>query len=262
MSTENTKKNNLTVIGALVLLFGVFWIFCRIELFGANPIPFIIDCVFFIFIYALCLFEIPLIIPLLCLVLGCVGRGYLYMTASGATQEDFLIELTYFFALVFFIEQLYYVRGKGETVFVMILSYTLRFIQLVCVGGLIYIFDDRIKFYYFFIFNMFMAVAVSIIYLVIAFVKTDEKKSKSKKKKQKEPENDYKQMRISFGFSVIPVAASCLFLVLNRANSQNIISVLPMLWLVNIDLLYIKGHPLVCSFVKKVGDKTASFLNK
>lgn len=260
MSTESTTKKSLMTIGALALLFGVFWIFCRIEIYGANPVSFIIDCAIFLFIYGLCLFNIPLIIPFLCLVAVCVGRGYMLSVSAGATEEDFFIPLTYFFALAFFIEQLYYARGKGDTVFAMILSYALRILPFVCVGGIVYIFDDRIKFYYLFIFNMAMAVIVSLIYLIIAFVNTDDKKGKKGKKKQ--PENNFGQMKLSFGFAIVPVLASCLFLILNRTNTQNIITVLPVLWLLNIVLLYINKHALVCAFVERVSEKANSFFSK
>lgn len=261
MSKTLTGKSRNLTLAALVLFFFMFNVFCKVELAAANLIDFIIESVFFVFIYALTLFNIPLLVPLLLLVAGCVGKGFMYASAAGAEKEDFLFPATYFFAFLFYIEQLYYIRGKGDSLLVKALSWASRLLPLGLLAAVIVIsldgFENKIKFYYLYIFNIVITVLVALVYLVIAF--HPEKKEKSKKKKKNAQDSfDRGPLSASFALVFIPLFTSCLLFILGRAHATCLMHVLPLLYILNLILLYWNGHPLINSFVERIREKTAS----
>ncbi len=254
MKENSIKRNRLLTICMLALLFASYWVFCRFENGLDGSAALAAEYVFFFVMYSLSLFNIPLIIPFVLLVLGTVGSSVFYAKTIGVNDGEFIIPACWFFALLFYIEQLCFIRGRGETVFAMILTYASRTLPFALAGGFVYYLDKRIESYYLFIFSIVLSVIVSIVYIVFALAKKEAQKSKKKKKKQSAP--DTKQMRISFALAVVPVLAGEAYLVLNRLNAEGLVYLLPMLWLINIVMLYGQGHPLVCGFFGKKPENT------
>lgn len=257
MSTVSKSKNNFIFFGALALMLGALWTFCFIEAAVSRPFWFLIECGLFLFIYGLCIFDAPLIVTLVCLVLSCVGRSYLLMNTSGTEKEDYIFPVTYFFAFLFLIEQLYFAKGKGETVFAQILTWVSRTLPIAfTVVIFLFIYDERIEDYHYFIYNIALTVLVGVIYLIIALMKREEEPGKKKKKKN--TADSFKPMRLSFALQIIPGAASCLFFILNRTHSTALAHMLPILWLINLIVLYDKGHPMICALFERMRNRIKS----
>ncbi len=264
MSMEKTSKNRLLSLAALAILFFALWIFCSVGLPAAESVPFVIECVFFFAFYALTLFNIPLFIPLIFAILGCVGMGYLYAVSPDKAGGEFLFPATYLFAFLFYIEQLCFARGNGDRVVVSLLSMVSRLLPIIFAGVVIVFFiesiGERLSFYNYYIYYIVAYCLSFIVYLVFASAKAETKQSK-KKKKQQPADDGFGPMRISFAFTLVPFAASCLLFILSRTFSGCLMYTVPVLWMLNLVLLNINSHPLVCARVNGVGTKIENGLN-
>jgi flagellar basal body-associated protein FliL len=249
MKENSAKKNRFLTILMLVLLFAAYWVFCRVEVNAASSVIYVAETVLFFLVYSLCLFNIPLIIPLVLMIAGCVGMCFVYADRVGVYDGEYLIPLSYLFVFLFFIEQLSFARGKGNSVPVMILTYASRISPFAFLGVTVYYFDDRFKSYYLYIYILVLSAIIGIVYLVFALLKKNE--TKSKKKKRKQASDDTVQMRISFALAAVPILTAPVYLVLNRISVECLLYTVPMLWILNLVLLYGQGHPLVRLFFGK-----------
>lgn len=258
MSMEKTTKNRLLSLAALAMLFFALWTFCIVELTSAQSVPFVIECVFLFVIYALTFFNIPLFIPIIAAILGCVGMGYLYAVSPDRSGGEFFYPATYLFAFFFYVEQLCLARGKGDTGAVRLLSWLSRVLPIIFAGAVVAVFADDLKeklsFYHYYIYYIVAYILAFIVYLVFASAKVETKQSK-KKKKQQPAEDGFGPMRISFVFTLVPFAASCFLFILSRTFSGQLIYAVPVLWMLNLVLLYNNAHPLVCARVDGVRAK-------
>ena len=258
MSTVNTNKKRLFTFGALAMLFAVLWIFCAVELSADNRMIFIAESVFFLLIYALTLFNIPLIIPLVCLAAGSVGDAFLNHSVMPERELSIFFPVTYFLTFLFYIEQLYRVRKGEKSVLAGILAWVFRVFAVASLGAdVYYIFDHGTKVSWRHAFGIFAFFVIGLIYFIIAFVSTDTAPDYSKKKKKKTfSEKGHTAMRISFMFVIVAAAASRMLFIFNWNDCYSY--TVPVLWAVNLILLCESGHPLVCAFNEKIRGKVDS----
>ena len=182
---------------------------------------------------------------------------YLLSVAWAEGDEDYLIPLTYFFAFLFYIEQLYIIKC-GDTTLTKVISWISRTAPFVLVGWIFFVsYDEKeLERYYLYLYSIVLSVIVGLVYFVISCIK--QKQPVSKKKKKQAVVDEYKFIRPSFALAFVPVFASCLFLILNSTYSECVMYVLPVLWALNLILLCSKGHPLIGLSVDRISDKTFS----
>ena len=258
MSMEKTSKNRLLPIAALAIFFFAVWLFCSIVLPAAESVPFIIECVFFFALYALTLFNVPLFIPLILAILGSTGMVFMYALSPDKAGGEIFFPATYLFTFLFYIEQLCFARGNGDRGAVKLLTLVSRVLPIIFFGAVTVFFidelEEKLSFYNYYIYNIAAYFLCFIVYLVFAAAKA-EKKQSSKKKKQQPADDGFGPMKISFAFTFIPLAASCLLFILSRTYSGCLMYTVPVLWMLNLVLLYINSHPLVCARLDAVRAK-------
>lgn len=252
-------------IGALALVFFAFWAFVRLEIHAPNTTVFIAECVFFLFIYALTLFNMPLIIPTLLLIAGCVAKAVINMQFEGARELDFLFPVTYLLAFLFYIEQLYRVRCEEKTVLANVLGWAFRVISVAFLGFTVYyVLENGVKVSWTHTYSIFIFVIIGLIYLAVGLMKSghvsDQKKKNKKKKEKEKARMTYPSMRMSFVFVPVCTLGSCLLFIKNPEYC--LVHAVPVLWAVNIIMLISQGHPLVSARYESVRSKMDAWTKK
>jgi len=248
-------------------MFFALWVFTLLEIYAPNTVVFAAECVFFLLIYGLTLFDIPLIIPTLFMISGCVAKGIINMQLEGAREMDFLFPVTYLLAFLFYFEQLYRTKCEGKTVMGEILGWSFRVISVALLGfSIYYIIEKGVKVSRSHAYSIFIFAAIGLICLALALLPTEkaQKNKKSKKRKnsrqQEESRMTYAPMRMSFVFVPVCVIGSCLLFI--KIFEYSLVHAVPFLWALNLIMLIRYGHPLLSAHYENLRSKIDSRLNK
>ena len=261
MSTvlKSDKSRILTII-ALIGLFFTRWVFCRIELVAQDSyVIFIIESILFILIYGLSIFNIPLVIPAFLSLIGCVLIGLLYFLLDGYESKEFLCSFTYFFVLFYYVEQLYYLKNKGDSMFLFVVTLINRFFPFIfAVLAVVFMIDKDISFNINNVYIILIFIIPAVIYYFISRVGAETNKKKKRKSIKKNDNKELQSMRVSFAYSIIPIVFSGVFFALNE--NKYLSHTIPIVWIVNLILLYSMEHALVRGFVSEIQIKLKDFL--
>ena len=254
MSETKKTGNKILILAALVLLFFTRWAFYRLELaITLNAVVFVSECVFFVVLYGMVVFGLRPIYMLLFLLLGSGGLSCLYVFSEGASKGDMFLPLTYFPVFFFLIDQNCLQSDKKNSSFETIRNVVMHiYLWGLAALSIWYAFFDRDTERKFSVFSLVIFVFVGLLYCLIMQVQP---KSKKRTKVQ-----SIKRMRFVFLFAVASMAETFVFLLLT--GNTALIHTVPLMWLVNILLLYFKDHPLVGGFGERFSNSMTGFLSE
>ncbi len=250
MLPKESKKNCLLTIAALVFLFATRWMYYRLEIDERiNTLCFVAEGVLFIALYGLSLFRAPTIVSALTLSAGCVGLGILHGALDGPESPDsFLSPLAYLPVFVFFLDQVCVQQGKP--VFAKIGECLMYGYPLILLGAIVFALKrNGMDFSLATAHRVLLCVILSVSFGFLARVpvKKESRKKQGQQSRSKKQETDTgeRRMRLAFIFAIVVIPEAGVLSLLIR--QPTLAHTLPILWIVNLLLLYETGHPLVCS---------------
>ena len=252
MTINNSIKNKVLTILALILFLFTRWVFLLIEINAAvDTVYYIAEGIFIVLVYSISLFNIPKIINGAVTIFGCAGLCIYSFCLDGAVTVKTFYPLTLLPVFLFYISQ-YKSKSEGNSRVgviwkVLMAGYMIGFPAII---GYV-IFQGMIESGKISAFAIFIFVAVMLVYnfVMIQLRAKKSRRNKSKNKKynmsrQNEKSTNDRWMSFGFLFAVISLLETGVFLVMVKDDTM--VHIVPLLWIINLLFLYDQGHPAVC----------------
>ena len=251
MIAESPKKKRVLTIFALAFLFVSRWLFYSLEIDTMlNTGVFAAESGFFLLLFGLCIFHAPKIVSLLCLLFGGVGMGVLYTFSKAYGGISVLLPLTYIPVFLFLLNQIEDREDATNKKVSSIWSCIFFVFPLFLLVAVIYAaITEHPEFSSANIYCLVLFALVGLVYVLILRtpVTAQLKKRKNGKKMKAKKDGSVRRIHMVFLFAAVSIVEGGVFLFLTRR--QLLGHTLPILWLIDLILLYGEDHALVFSYV-------------
>lgn len=244
----------------ILLLFFLFltrWIFYRLELDPRiNTLCFFAESFLSLLIYGMCIFHVPLKVPLVLLFFGSALLCVLYRVGEDFSFPDFFQPLVFLPLYLFQISQSDLKKSSNSKSFITLQSTFINIFPWVMLGLIVYSINKvKILLTADFFYCMVLSIFICSIYVLI-IMSTRHNKSKKTTKKSYYPIRRTRQL---FLFSTAMMLCTGFYLAIKQQYSSS--HTLSILWATNLYLLYDNNHPMVCDFADLIHKKMCLFLN-
>lgn len=255
------KRNNykLSTTFTLLLLFFSHWMYYHAETGITSTDFFIVAefCIFFVF-YEMAVLRLSPLWQVMWVILCVLPLSYYYYRMQFEYQSDYFIPMTYLSVFLFYTSQYIFLITKKYELLSSILLILLHIFPVIYLGVIIYMVSVKRNSWETFFsagvnYSTIIFLLIFILYLVI-FVLGN---SSVKKRKQK----DHKEIlyRDSILFALVTIIET---MILARFYTATTIKhTVPLLWILNLSILYYQGNPHICKFVARMRSKIDTFLS-
>jgi len=241
MIKDKALKNRISALISLAVLLFTRYVFCRIELLDGKSTVFIAECVFFIVLYALNLFNVPTIIQAIVSVIGCGSFCFVYARLPFVPKGTVFFPVMYLAVFMFLIDQTNLSSDNSDSPFSAIWKWIFRIFPVLQILAFAYVYSINKKT----VFDAYIFIIFLIVALIYCFIALIGKRSENKTE-------SCSNLRISFIVGALSVIISSLMLFAVQNADNYLRFTLPLLWIVNLLFVMNSSNPIIISFKKQL----------